>query len=173
MPVLSQEAWCRQAAEDKPPVMPSVESLDELKKLRKKQDVTQLWVSSAEYVTRDVWKSIDPLPLKVASLPGLEGDELLQACSWVLLHTQQSKNLAEKVKTFNAHHAYSKNQADAEVATKRLENVLRELYAQPEHNLSSIAVELQNRKIKTPRGGDSWHATQVRRQLINLGLIKG
>ncbi|WP_454252845.1 hypothetical protein [Pseudomonas sp. Marseille-Q7302] len=173
MPVLSQEAWCRQAAEDKPPVMPSVESLDELRRLRKKQDVTQVWVSSAEYVTRDVWKSIDPHSLKVASLPGLEGDELRQACSWVLLHTEQSRKLAEKVKTFNAHHAYSKNQADAEVATKRLENVLRELYAQPGQNLSSIALELQNRKIKTPRGGDSWHATQVRRQLVNLGLIKG
>lgn len=173
MPVLSQEAWCRQAAEDKPPVMPSVESLDELKKLQKKAEVSQVWIASAEYATPELWKSIDPLPLNVASLPGLEGDELRQACEWVVLHTEQSRKLALTVKNFNAHHAYSKNQADAEVATKRLENVLRELYAQPEHNLSSIALELQNRKIKTPRGGDSWHATQVRRQLINLGLIKG
>lgn len=173
MPVLSQEAWCRQAAEDKPPQMPAVSSLSELKKLQKNAEVSQVWIASAEYATPELWRSIDPLPLKVASLPGLEGDELRQACSWVLLHTEQSKKLAEKVKTFNAHHAYSKNQADAEVATKRLESVLRELYAQPGQNLSSIALELQNRKIKTPRGGDSWHATQVRRQLVNLGLIKG
>lgn len=172
MPVLSQEAWCRQAAEDKPPVMLPVDSLEALKRLRKKAEVSEVWVASAEYVSRDVWKSIDPLPIRVASLPELEGDELRQACEWVRLHTEQSRKLALTVKNFNAHHAYSKNQADAEAATKRLENVLRELYAQPGHNLSSIALELQNRKIKTPRGGESWHATQVRRQLVNLGLIK-
>lgn len=154
-------------------MMPSVESLSELKKLQKKAEVSQVWIASAEYATPELWKSIDPLPLNVASLPGLEGDELRQACEWVLLHVEQGKNLAEGVKKFNAHYAFEKSKANAEDTTKRLENVLRELYAQPGQNLSSIALELQNRKIKTPRGGDSWHATQVRRQLVNLGLVKG
>lgn len=167
IPVPSQLIWIRHMAGDGQGVMTVVDSLKELEALL---PASCVWVASPLYVTKELRKTIGETPLFVASLPGLEGKELDDAIEIIQFEYRSQKLLSNAVSRNNALKASAKAAENFSETAANLESILRKLWAEEGATLKNVAQQLTNMRIPTSTGSDLWHATQVRRLLMKLGL---
>lgn len=167
IPIPSQLIWIRYMAGDTAELLKVASSLEELGALL---PASCVWLASPLYYTEKLKSVIGKTPYFVASLPGLAGEELESAVELIRLEHRSQKLLNNVVSKSNAHHAFkAASENHAETAAK-LENTLRELWAEPDATLKGVAQTLTNRRIPTSTGAAVWHATQVRRLLVKLGI---
>lgn len=167
IPVPSQLIWIRHMAGDGQGVMTVVDSL---KELEASLPASCVWVASPLYVTKELRKIIGETPLFVASLPGMEGKPLDDAITLIQFEQQQQKLLSNAVSRNNAVKASAKAAENFSATAKNLEDTLRKLWAEEGATLKNVAQSLTNMRVPTSTGADVWHATQVRRLLMKLGL---
>lgn len=167
IPVPSQLIWIRHMAGDGQGVMTVVDSLKELEALL---PASCVWVASPLYVTKELRKTIGETPLFVASLPGLEGKELDDAIDIIQFEYRSQKLLSNAVSRNNALKASAKAAENFSETAANLESILRKLWKEEGATLKNVAQQLTNMRIPTSTGADVWHATQVRRLLMKLGL---
>lgn len=167
IPAPSQLVWIRHMAGDAKGVMRVVDSLPELEA---SLPASAVWVASPLYVTETFLKTIRQTPYFVASLPGFEGGMLADAVKIVRFEHQQQKLLANAVSRNNALKASAKAAENFSETAKNLEDTLRKLWKEEGATLKNVAQRLTDMRVPTSSGADIWHATQVRRLLLKLGL---
>lgn len=167
IPAPSQLVWIRHMAGDAKGVMRVVDSIQELEA---SLPASAIWVASPLYITEAFLATIGQTPYFVASLPGFEGEMLSDAVKIVRFEHQQQKLLSNAVSRANAMRASAKAAENFSETAKNLEDTLRKLWKQPDATLKNVAQQLTNMRIPTSTGADVWHATQVRRLLMKLGL---
>lgn len=167
IPVPSQLIWIRHMAGDAKGVMRVIDSLPELEA---SLPASAVWVASPLYVTEAFLATIGQTPYFVASLAGFEGEMLADAVKIIRFEHQQQKLLSNAVSRNNALKASAKAAENFSETAANLESILRKLWKEEGATLKNVAQQLTNMRIPTSTGADVWHATQVRRLLMKLGL---
>lgn len=129
--------------------------------------ITGLMAKNVPFVVAELGHAIDPFMLHIyAAVAEKERKLIGQRTREALAPLRGTGKLGNPNWQASVARGHERQTANAESKKANLRPIIESIKANGIDTLKGIAAELTARKVPTPRGGEEWHATQVRRVMM-------